>query len=403
MRELPDTHPKTRIDRILSLAALILIAAAWFWGRSKSEINLTPFLETTFPEAGHFENIGSSIYSMWRSENKIHLLGYLAPGRGAGFGGDLIVMVAVSTQGEVLNTTVVAHKETPSFFKRVLKSKLLPSMRGKSYNDPFQLKSDIDGISGATYTCRAMAASVRRATRQIAQRVLGVAVPAEEMPAVQFGFAEIFLMLLFSLSFLTTRSFFPFKRISRWIIMISGLVILGFTLNKPLNLIFFNRLLLGFFPSWQSHIYWYLLMAGIFFFLIIDNKNLYCERICPLGAAQECVGAIGGAKSRRRPPAVRTFSRWFQRSLALMAILIALIVANPSYFSYEISGALFHLIGTSMQFAILGMVLILALFVRRPWCNYLCPVRPVFDVIRLFRTWATELWQKLGSKSPNNK
>jgi hypothetical protein len=401
MSDQKKKNPSLRIDRLLSLIALVLITAAWFWGRTRSEINLMPFLHSTYPEAGHFEHMGSSIYSVWHSKKKVQLLGYLAPGRGAGFGGDLILMVAVSPKGEVLNAAVAAHKETPSFFRRVLKSDLIPSICGKFYNDPLQIKKDIDGISGATYTCEALAEAVRRASRQVAKKALGLSVPEEEKPALKFGFAEIFLILLFLLAFLTTRPFFKLKRISRWIILIFGLVILGFALNKPVNLIFVNRILLGFFPSWQSHIYWYLLLAGIFFFLIIDNKNLYCERMCPFGAAQECIGAIGGAKTPPPPPKARTFFRWVQRGLALIVIIIALIFTNPSYFSYEISGALFHLIGTSLQFAILGIILILSLFVRRPWCNYLCPVRPVLDIIRLFRSWAKEMWQKIGSKSPN--
>ncbi len=396
-------NSKTRIDRALTLVALALIAVAWFWGRFRSETDLTPFLQKTFNEAGHFEHISNSIYSVWRSDKKNKLLGYLAAGNGSGFGGDMTLMVAVSDKGDVINATIVEHKETPSFLKRVIKSDLFPSLKGKTYKDAFKLRQDIDGISGATYTCRAVIASVRRASRKVAGKVLGLQVPAEEQPVIRFGFAEIFLLVLFLLAFLTSRPFFKYKRASRWIIMVSGLVVLGFALNKPINLVFVNRMLLGFLPSWQSHLYWYLLLAGILFFLIIDNKNLYCERMCPFGAAQECIGSIGGAKPIRVPLKIQPFFRWFQRGLALIVILTALIFANPSTLSYEISGALFHLIGSSLQFAILGLILIFALFIRRPWCNYLCPVRPTLEFIRLLRNWINELWHKVRLKSSNHR
>ena len=145
-------------------------------------------------------------------------------------------------------------------------------------------------------------------------------------------------------------------------------------------------MLLGFWPEWQLHLYWYLLLAGILFVLTADNKNPYCEWFCPFGSAQECLGLIGGSRGRL-PEKFHRFLRWFQRILALTAIVIALLYRNPSISSYEVFGAFFHLIGSNFQFALLGVVLITALFLKRPWCNYLCPLRPVTDFIRLIRNW----------------
>ena len=56
--------------------------------------------------------------------------------------------------------------------------------------------------------------------------------------------------------------------------------------------------------------------------------------------------------------------------------------------------ALFGLVGTSIQLIVLGLVLIAAMFIRRPWCNYLCPIRPFLEIISIFRGWVKGLWQK---------
>jgi polyferredoxin len=98
------------------------------------------------------------------------------------------------------------------------------------------------------------------------------------------------------------------------------------------------------------------------------------------------VGVIGGAK-KDLPGKFRTIMRWVQRVLALAVILVALVYSNPGIFTYEIAGSLFRLIGSTFLFALLGIILITALFIKRPWCNYLCPVRPVVDFIRLIRNW----------------
>jgi polyferredoxin len=47
---------------------------------------------------------------------------------------------------------------------------------------------------------------------------------------------------------------------------------------------------------------------------------------------------------------------------------------------------------------LLGVVLIAALFIRRPWCSYLCPLRPVTDFIRLVRNWIRDIWIGLRPK-----
>ena len=186
---------------------------------------------------------------------------------------------------------------------------------------------------------------------------------------------------------------FKYKKAARWISMLIGLFVLGFVYNKPFTLVLVNKLLLGFWPEWQLHLYWYLLIAGILFIYTVDNRNPYCEWFCPFGATQECLGVIGGAK-KRLPDRLNKILRWFQRFLALGAVVLALIFRNPGISSYEVFGAFFHLIGTNFHFILLGIVLVASLFIRRPWCSYLCPLRPVTDFIRLIRSWILETWRK---------
>jgi polyferredoxin len=180
--------------------------------------------------------------------------------------------------------------------------------------------------------------------------------------------------------------------------MLVGMSVLGFVYNRPLTLVFINKILLGFWPEWQLNLYWYILLAGIVLIIAAGKQSPYCEWFCPFGSAQECLGFIGGAK-KRIPERYHVLLRWFQRALALSAIVLALLFRNPSVSSYEVFGAFFHLIGSSFNFALLGVVLIVALFLKRPWCSYLCPLRPVTDFIQLIRNWIQELWIKYLPKT----
>jgi polyferredoxin len=191
---------------------------------------------------------------------------------------------------------------------------------------------------------------------------------------------------------------FRYKKQARWLSMLVGLGVLGFIYTSPLTLAFINKLLLGFWPAWQTHLYWYLLIGGMLFVFTVENKNPYCEWFCPFGAAQECMGVVGGAKARN-PQRYRDLFKWSQRGLAWGAIVIALLLRNPGISSYEIFGTLFDLEGSVFLFTLLGIVLVAALFIKRPWCRYLCPLHPVEEIIRLFRGWVREIWRKVRPKT----
>ena len=57
--------------------------------------------------------------------------------------------------------------------------------------------------------------------------------------------------------------------------------------------------------------------------------------------------------------------------------LLGLLYRSPGATSYEVFAACFRLSGTGFQYAILGFVLATAVFVSRPFCNWLCPVDAV--------------------------
>ena len=359
---------------------------AWFIGLSVSEDDLEPFLQSSLPQAGYIEQNQGDPYAAWDNPDKDNLLGYISLGTADGYGGELRVAVAVSTEGTVQGVTVIDHKETFSFFRHVLRSRLIEKIKDKSYDDPFVMGQDIDAITGATYSARALIEAVRNATRQVAVKALNFPAIEEPSPKVKFGTPEIVLLTLFLFGLVARQKKFKPKKAARWISMLVGIGFLGFLLNKPFTMVLINKILMGYWPKWQIDLYWYILLGGIILITLIDNRNPYCDWFCPFGATQECLSVIGGAK-KKVPDRIHFSLRWFQRMLALGAVLLALILRNPSVSSYEVFGAFFRLIGTNILFILLAVVIIVSLFVHRPWCRYLCPIRPVTDFLKLLRNW----------------
>ncbi len=184
----------------------------------------------------------------------------------------------------------------------------------------------------------------------------------------------------------------------RWTTLLGGLVFLGFAFNSSFVLAHINMVLLGYWPEWQTHFYWYLLIAGLLLFKATEEWNVYCYDFCPFGAMQEIAAKIGGA----RPKRLRWHDGlvWAQRFLTLAAISLALLYRNPGLSSYEIFGTAFRLEGSNFQFALLAIVLLSSLFLHRPWCRHLCPLHRnategLFDnTRRIVRT----TWQTLKTR-----
>ena len=276
---------------------------------------------------------------------------------------------------------------------------MLQRLLGKTHNDQIVLGDDVDGISGATYTVRAFTQSVHRAVRSVSQNQLNLPVPKDQQKIV-FGLPEIVLIALFGLGIVQRRIRVrkDVRNILRWGTLITGLVFLGFVFNSSFVLAHVNMVLIGYWPEWQTHLYWYILIIGLFLFKATEEWNLYCYDFCPFGAAQEVLGKIGGAKPRPvRWPQVLL---WLQRSLVIIAVSLALIYRNPGFSSFEIFGTLFDLSGSNFQFALLAIIILASLFIHRPFCRYLCPLHKntlegLFDnTRRIVRT----VWQMLRPK-----
>lgn len=376
-------HRSRKRERVFAVVAMLLIIAAWAVGFTLEHADTEPYLYQAMPGADRLEKTSQGSYAAYGADQ---LIGYIGVGEGTGYGGPMSVAVATDLDGKITGLAVIRHRETPEWFKRVEESDYFSCFTGKKFSDPFGLGDDIDGISGATYTSRAVAQAVLEGSWFVAEKNLGFPVSAKRPVNVVFGPPEAVLLVLFALGFLGRRKSFRYKKKVRWLSMLTGMIVLGFMYTNPLTLSLVSKMLLGFWPDWHTHLYWYVLLGGILFCLISSGKNPYCEWFCPFGAAQECLGTIGGAKSHAVPRYKRLLT-WLQRGLALAAILIAMVYRNPGISSYEIFGTLFDLKGSILQFFLLGLVVLASLFVRRPWCRYLCPIKPIESLIRLLRTW----------------
>ncbi|MDY6800335.1 MAG: 4Fe-4S binding protein [Bacteroidota bacterium] len=149
---------------------------------------------------------------------------------------------------------------------------------------------------------------------------------------------------------------------------------------------------MGNFPDWHKEFYFYILFIGSIAVVLINRKNIYCHSVCPFVAAQEILSKTGKAKAFR--PAYYKKIKFVQRFIALAAVLLALALNNPVIANYEVFSAFFQLTANLILFGVLFIVIILSIFIKRPWCHFMCPIDSVFDYVKLTRKSITGLWKK---------
>ncbi len=139
-------------------------------------------LQAVFAEAEKFESIDISpelaerleeledfvvidIYTAYLTEEQ---LGFVFQTRSAGYGGEIILMIGFSTErDQVVGLRVLEHSETPGLGASIEEPGFLEQFVGRSSADPVAVTRDIEALTGATISSRAVAAACRGVTRII--------------------------------------------------------------------------------------------------------------------------------------------------------------------------------------------------------------------------------------------
>ena len=80
-----------------------------------------------------------------------------------GYSGKIELMVGVALNGKVAGIKILNQHETPGLGANVIKPVFLKQFIQKSLQDPIEPKKDIDAITGATITTRAVSRGVKSA------------------------------------------------------------------------------------------------------------------------------------------------------------------------------------------------------------------------------------------------
>jgi electron transport complex protein RnfG len=101
------------------------------------------------------------------------LVGYVYTTEGRGYGGEMQVLLAVDPEGKVIKVTVLTQNETPGLGTKATQPAFLDQLKGRVLDPTLELKKlggEIDAVTGATISSRAVLAAARSALEQDARR-----------------------------------------------------------------------------------------------------------------------------------------------------------------------------------------------------------------------------------------
>ena len=301
---------------------------------------------------------------------------------------------------KIVEVEMCENRESRGYINNVVESGFLDSWDGLTVEEA--AKHHVDAVSGSTFSSIAMAQSLQ--TR--------MALLSQQKARLYSWDWNLFIrqVCVFIVTILATICFFMPKRKKfknsesrglgdlvtlRRIILLLSIAILGFWTNSLLSLsLFCNWLTNGVSLAIQLPI---LIIAALSIILpLVTKKSFYCQYLCPFGAAQEFVGLIKsndkGLKtkdeSQKSSSIKANIYKIFSvlRKVILLSLLIIfalgvgldLSVVEPfPIFNYQSIG-----FGVAIFAAI---ILILSIFVKKPWCNYLCPTGTLLESFRNLR------------------
>ena len=322
--------------------------------------------------------------------------------------------ICLDSCDKIVEVEMCENRESRGYINNVVESGFLDSWDGLTVEEA--AKHHVDAVSGSTFSSTAMAQSLQTRMSLLSQ----------QKARLYSWDWNLFIrqVCVLIVTVLSTICFFmpkpkKFKNSESWglgdlvtlrrISLLLSIAILGFWTNSLLSLsLFCNWLTNGVSLAIQLPI---LIIAILSIILpLVTKKAFYCQYLCPFGAAQEFAGLIKskdkslkakdkGLKAKDKSLKSKDKSLKFSlikanvykvfsvlRKVILLSLLIIFALGVGLDLSVVEPFPIFNYQSIGFGVAIFAtVILILSIFIKKPWCNYLCPTGTLLESFRTLR------------------
>lgn len=291
-----------------------------------------------------------------------------------GYGGPVPLKIHIDKDGRLTAIEAEPNAESPSFFDHA--KELFSRWQGKTIDEA--MAEDVDAVSGATFSSKAIIRNVQRGLTYAKQHGL-----ADGGKGAQEESAER-----------TVATGWTLGSIVALIAVLLGAVVPLFTNNRRLHLVqlVVNVVVLGLWTgTFVSYTLFLRLFAGgvslsaigtlaapllmlivALLYPLAGRSGHYCAHVCPFGSAQELAGKLSRRKLRITPRVLRVLTAL--RNL-LWGVLMALLLTGTcsAWIDYELFTAFIYSSASVWVIVLAMLFLVLSVWVPRPYCRFVCP------------------------------
>ena len=300
-----------------------------------------------------------------------------------GYGGPVPLKIHIK-DGRVAAVEAEPNAESPDFFNRA--KTLLNHWQGKEVDEA--LAEEVDAVSGATFSSRAIIANMQRGLAYAKQHgqwgedgsvgALGTSAPpivgsgGNSVGALETGASPIVALVVVLLGAVVPL-FYNNRRL-HLVQLAVNVVVLGLWTGTFVSYTLFMRIFAGgvSLSAIGAFAAPLLMLIVALIYPLAGRSGHYCANICPFGSAQELAGKLSRRKLRITPRVLKLLS--VLRNL-LWGVLMALLLTGTctAWIDYELFTAFLYSSASVWVTVLAALFLVLSVWVPRPYCRFVCP------------------------------
>ena len=283
-----------------------------------------------------------------------------------GYGGPVPLKIHIGKDGRLTAIEAEPNAESPSFFDRA--KELFSRWQGKTIDEA--MAEDVDAVSGATFSSKAIIRNVQRGLAYAKQRSQW----GEDGSVGALETSAPPIVALIAVLLGAVVPLFTNNRRLHLVQLVVNVVVLGLWTGTFVSYTLFLRLFAGgvSLSAIGTLAAPLLMLIVALLYPLAGRSGHYCAHVCPFGSAQELAGKLSRRKLRITPRVLRVLTAL--RNL-LWGVLMALLLTGTctAWIDYELFTAFIYSSASVWVIVLAMLFLVLSVWVPRPYCRFVCP------------------------------
>ncbi len=283
-----------------------------------------------------------------------------------GYGGPVPLKIHIDKDGRLTAIEAEPNAESPSFFDRA--KELFSRWQGKTIDEA--MAEDVDAVSGATFSSKAIIRNVQRGLAYAKQRSQW----GEDGSVGALETSAPPIVALIAVLLGAVVPLFTNNRRLHLVQLVVNVVVLGLWTGTSVSYTLFLRLFAGgvSLSAIGTLAAPLLMLIVALLYPLAGKSGHYCAHVCPFGSAQELAGKLSRRKLRITPRVLRVLTAL--RNL-LWGVLMALLLTGTctAWIDYELFTAFIYSSASVWVIVLAVLFLVLSVWVPRPYCRFVCP------------------------------